>query len=132
MSNSIFKRLNILGQIFNSSSYASEGLTKEELSFIKGKGTKIILIHNNFQNATGAEQGRTAAINAIFHAKRLGVPNGKVLFANIEKFFEVYSEWIKAWVERIYTTYDRSGFYHDPVNGPFNQAFCQAVQENGC
>lgn len=65
---------------------ASEGLTKEEIQFIKEKGIKIILIYNNFRNAIGSKQGSTAAANAIFQAKRLGVPKGKVLFANIEKF----------------------------------------------
>ena len=109
---------------------ASEGLTREEISFIRAKGIKIILIYNNFQTATGSDQGRTAAANAIFNANRLGVPKGKVLFANIEKFFDVDAEWIKGWVERIYISGYRSGFYHDPVIGEFNQAFCKAVQEN--
>lgn len=109
---------------------SSEGLTKEEISFIKEKGIKIIPIYNDFRNAIGSLQGRTAAANAIFNAKRLGIPKGKVLFANIEKFFDVDAEWIKAWVDRIYISGYRSGFYHDPIKSEFNKAFCKAVQEN--
>lgn len=109
---------------------ASEGLTKEEISFIKSKGIKIVPIYNNFRRAIGIGPGRTAAANAIFHAKRLGAPKGTVIFANIEKFFEVDAEWIIAWVEKIYLSGYRTGFYHYPVTGHFNKAFCEAVQIN--
>lgn len=109
---------------------ASEGLTKEEIAFLHTKRIKIIPIYNNFRNATGTNQGRTAATNAIFNAKRLGVPKGKILFANIEKFFDVDAEWIKAWVDTIYISGYRSGFYHDPIKGAFSQAYCKAVEEN--
>lgn len=40
------------------------------------------------------------------------------------------AEWIKAWVDRIYISGYRSGFYHDPVKGGFTKAYCKAVQEN--
>lgn len=33
-------------------------------------------------------------------------------------------------LKEIYISGYRSGFYHDPVIGGFNDAFCQAVQEN--
>lgn len=41
---------------------------------IKEKGIKIILIYNDFLNAIGSIQGRTAAANAIINAKNFGVP----------------------------------------------------------
>lgn len=110
--------------------HVSEGLSIEEISFIKSKGIKILLIYNNFQNAIGLKQGQVAASNAIYHAKRFGAPKGTIIFANIEKFMDVDAEWIKAWVERIYISGYRSGFYNDPVHGDFNKAFCKAVQEN--
>ena len=109
---------------------ASEGLTKQEITLIRNKGVKVLPIYNNFRQATGYRQGEVAAQNAIFHARRLGIPSGTVLFANVEKFFIVDSGWIRGWVERIYKSGYRSGFYHDPVNGGFNSAFCQAITEN--
>jgi len=108
----------------------SEGLTLEEISFIRRKGVKLLPIYNSFQTAKGYEQGRKAANNAAFHARELGIPNGIPLFANVEQFFDIDDEWIQGWTEAIVTSGYRSGIYNDPVTGAFNQAFCNAVKEN--
>lgn len=109
---------------------ASEGLTKEEISFIRNKGVKLLPIFNNFKEATGYRQGRIAASNAVFNAKRLGIPEGIALFANVERFFEVDDEWIQGWTEAMFTSGYKSGIYKDPVSGNFNHAFCTASREN--
>jgi hypothetical protein len=108
----------------------SDGLTKEEISFIRSKGTKVLPIYNVFTEAIGYEKGRIAARNAIFNARRLGIPKDIVLFANVENFFEVNSEWIRGWVESLYPTGYRAGIYHDPVKGDFRTEYCKAVKEN--
>ncbi len=109
---------------------ASEGLTVTEINFLKNNGIKLMPIYNNFRTAVGHRQGAVAATNAIFYARRLGIRNGTVLFANIEKFFDCDAAWLIGWVETIYGSGYRPGFYHDPVTGSFNAAYCQAVQQS--
>jgi hypothetical protein len=108
----------------------SDGLTKEEISFIRSKGIKVLPIYNVFTEAVGYEKGRVAARNAVFNAKRLGIPTDIALFANVENFFEVDSTWIRGWVESLYPTGYRPGIYHDPVKGGFREAYCNAVKQN--
>src|SRR5690606_41788200 len=74
---------------------ASEGLSQQEIKFLRDKGIKIMPIYNVFQIAKGYQQGKEAAYNAVHHAMRLGFPKGIVIFANVERFFEVDHQWIK-------------------------------------
>lgn len=108
----------------------SEGLTREEMHFLKTKGIKVLPIFNNFKESVGRQAGGIAARNAIYNARRLGIRKGTVLFANVERFFEVDEEWLIGWVETIYTSQYRPGFYFDPMVGVFHQAFCKAAQVN--
>lgn len=120
----------VWGRYLNTIENVSEGLTKEEISFLKGKGIKILPIYNNFQAAVGMQAGRIAAQNAIFHAQRLGIPKGVFIFANVERFFDVDTDWIIGWAEMFYDSSYRPGIYHDPTEGAFNIAFCDAVAKN--
>jgi hypothetical protein len=108
----------------------SDGLTKEEIKFIRTKGIKILPIYNVFRSAVGYEKGQITARNAVFHARRLDIPTETVLFANVENFFEVDSAWIRGWVESLYPSGYRPGIYHDPVKGEFSAAYCNAVKED--
>lgn len=108
----------------------SEGLTAQEIASIQSKGVKLLPIYNSFQGAKGYIQGRTAAVSAVFHARRLGIPAGVPIFANIERFFQIDAEWIQGWTEEIVTSGYQSGIYNDPAEGGFNRAFCSAVKEN--
>jgi hypothetical protein len=108
----------------------SEGLTKQEISLIHSKGVRILPIYNDFREARGYLQGAAAANDAVYHAGRLGIPKGILLFANIEKFFPVDAEWIQGWTEGIHASGYYSGIYHDPVTGGFQEAFCNGAKEN--
>lgn len=108
----------------------SEGLTVQEISFIQSKGIKLLPVYNSFQEAKGYGQGRAAADDAAFHAEKLGIPKGIPLFANVERFFQADDEWIQGWTEAISASGYKSGMYHDPVAGGFNEAFCNAAKEN--
>ncbi len=108
----------------------SSGLTKEELSFIRGKGIKVLPIFTVISDTLGYEAGRVSARNAVFHARRLGIPKNTAIFANIEPLFQVDAQWIIGWVETLLPSGYRSGFYQYPVKGEFSQAYCQAVKEN--
>ncbi|MGI6730767.1 MAG: glycoside hydrolase domain-containing protein [Anaerovoracaceae bacterium] len=108
----------------------SEGLTREEISFIHSKGIRLLPIYNDFRAAEGFNQGRNAANNAVFYAQNLEIPLGIPIFANIERYFQIDKEWIQGWTGTILQAGYRSGFYNDPVTGNFNHAFCQAAKEN--
>lgn len=109
---------------------ASEGLTREEIQLLHNSGTKVLPIYNDFRRAVGENQGRVVAMTAVYHANRLGIRKGTPIFANIEKFFEVDSNWINGYVNYLYNTDYKPGFYHDPTEGNFAQAFCQASSNN--
>ena len=109
---------------------ASEGLTQEEVELLHNSGTKVMPIYNKFQEARGYRQGRVIAQNAAFHAKRIGVPKGVVLYANVERFFAVDEAWIRGYVDAMYNSDYKPGFYHDPVEGNFSREYCKAVANN--
>lgn len=109
---------------------ASEGVTNQELQFLHARGIKVLPIYNAFTDATTYSRGQIQARNAIFHARRLHVPKNIVLFANVERFFEVDEGWIRGWVDTMYPSGYRPGFYCDPVVGNFSAAFCAAASHN--
>jgi hypothetical protein len=108
----------------------SEGLTKKEIQFIHSKGMKLLPIFNFFDNAAGYEKGKIIGRNAIYHARRLGIPKDKVIFANIERYYDVDEAFIRGWVESLFSTGYRPGFFHDSVEGGFARTYCEAVQNN--
>lgn len=109
---------------------AAEGLTSNEISFLQQRGIKILPIYSAFTAATGYSKGQIHARNAIFHARRLKVPKNVVLFANIERFFAVDEGWIRGWIDAMYPSGYRPGFYFDPVQGNFSNAYCVAASQN--
>ncbi|MCD8511598.1 MAG: DUF1906 domain-containing protein [Bacillus sp. (in: Bacteria)] len=125
-----FGRPDLWGRYLNTIENVSEGLTREEIAFLKDRGIKVMPIYNNFRRAVGRAAGRVAAQNAIYNAQRLGIREGVFIFANVERFFEVDADWIIAWIERFYNSPYRPGIYHDPVEGPFNEAYCEAVRRS--
>lgn len=125
-----FSYPNYWGRYLTTVPNASEGLTKDEIQFMKSKGIKLMPIFNNFTESTGYREGQVAARNAIFHARRLEIPKGTPIFANVERFFAVDDAWIRAWVETLYPSGYLSGFYHDPTEGAFNDAFCEAANKD--
>jgi Domain of unknown function (DUF1906) len=108
----------------------SDGLTKEEITRLRNYGIKVMPVYNAFREAVGYANGQVAARNAVFHARRLGIPTNKVLFANIEDFFSVDASWIVAWVETMHPTGYRPGVYADLTKGDFASAYCEAIQAN--
>lgn len=118
------------GRYLTEISNVSDGLTKSEITFLRNRDIKVVPIYNKLKEAVGYTEGRAAAVNTLFHARRLGIPKNKVLFANIEDYFEVDEAWIRGWVEAMYPSGYRPGIYQDPVKGAFSAAYCEAVQNN--
>jgi hypothetical protein len=110
----------------------AEPLTKEEVSFLHGKGIKILLIHSAFkkEETMTYEQGVQIANEAIFYAERVGVPKGKIIFGDIEASYPVTEAWIRGFVHTFYPSGYRVGIYHDPINGAFSSAYCQAAKQD--
>lgn len=109
---------------------AAEGLTQIEIELLHNSGTKIIPIYSKLTAAIGSREGRTTAQNAVYHARRLGIPEGTIIFANVENSFEVDTDWILGYVEAMYPTGFKPGFYNDLIEGNFTSAYCQAVSQN--
>lgn len=107
-----------------------EALTKDEVQMLHHNGIRVIPIYSNFHHATGYRDGTVVAQNAIYLARRFGIPNGKVLFANLEKHFQIDEEWIRGFVDGLYSSGYKPGLYHDPVHGEFSAAYCAAVQND--
>ncbi|WP_205599184.1 glycoside hydrolase domain-containing protein [Oceanobacillus halotolerans] len=105
----------------------SDGLTKEEVNLLHENGVKILPIYNAYTRATGYRNGRVATANAIFHARRIGIPEGTFIFANTEKSFDIDEGWIRGWVDAMYPSGYRPGIYGSPDTDTFNQAYCTAV-----
>lgn len=118
------------GRYLTDISNVSRGLTKMEISFLKSYHIKVLPIYNVFDQAIGREKAVTAVRNAVFHARRLGIPKETAIFANVESFFSVDSEWLSGWTETMVSAGYRPGFYHDPLNGSFPAAYCEAVKKN--
>lgn len=108
----------------------SDGLSESEIGFLHRNGVRILPIYNDFSSATGYRNGRVAASNAIFHARRLGIPKAKFLFANTERTFEIDEAWIRGWVDAMYPSGYRPGIYADPSTIAFNRAYCTAASNN--
>lgn len=108
----------------------SDGLTKEEITYLHQKGIRVLPIYNVFRQATGYREGTVNAANTVYNMQLLGFPKGMFAFGNIEHFFQVDEAWIRGWVDRIYVSGYRPGLYHDPVKGEFSQAYCQAVKNS--
>lgn len=118
------------GRYLKTISGVSTGMTKNEIAFLRSKGTKILPIYNNFEVATGYRNGKVDATNAIFYARSLGIPKDTYIFANIEQMFKVDEGWIRGWVDTFYTSGFRPGFYAGPSQGEFSQAYCAAAEKD--
>ncbi len=109
---------------------AANGLTREEISLLRNSGTKIMAIYSNFTSATGERQGKTIAKNMIYHAKRLGFPKGKILFANIGRNFDMDPYWIYGYINTLHNSDYKAGIYFDPIKKSFQQVYCEAISKN--
>ncbi|MGJ7921094.1 glycoside hydrolase domain-containing protein [Neobacillus sp. LXY-4] len=109
---------------------AAEGLTRDEVRLIRNSGTKILPIYSNFTSAIGERQGRTVANNMIYQAKRLGIPKGKILFANVERHFSVDAAWITAFINTMFNSDYKAGIYFDPIERKFQQGYGEAIANN--
>lgn len=100
-----------------------EGLTRNEIEFLHQNETKLLPIYNDFHSATGENEGRVAGMYACYYAKRLGIQKGTPIFVNVERLSDIDSSWIKGYVRYLDDSDFPPGFYFDPTEGNFSNAF---------
>ncbi|WP_442594025.1 glycoside hydrolase domain-containing protein [Neobacillus sp. D3-1R] len=121
----------IWGRYIGTKDNVSSGLTKTEIDLLHSKKVKVLLIYNHFVDATGYENGKKEAKQAISLTAKLGIPKGKALFADIEPTYPVDSEFIKGWVDELSQSEYRAGIYglFNPEN-KLLAAYQNAVSNN--
>lgn len=104
--------------------------TANEVSFLHGGNQQgryiyILLIQNNIaENEPSYSQGISAAFNTQGALSLLGVPSGKVAFADIEDW-AMTSDWIRGWCDGMAQSQWGYGLYCTPSAVQSN--FCQAM-----
>ncbi|MGF2615040.1 DUF1906 domain-containing protein [Rossellomorea vietnamensis] len=131
--NSVLKRFGkplFWGRCLTTVQGASEGLSRVEIEFLRSRGTKLLPIYNNFSSATGFRSGMTSAVDAVSSARRMGIPTGVPIFANLEQALDVDAAWLRGWYEGIQSKGYTAGFYHDLSEETFKNSYSAAAKEN--
>lgn len=120
------------GRVITASQKASVALSEREAAFLHSKDIRILPIFDEVSGAIGFEKGTIAASNAVFHARKAGVPKEKALFANIGSLTDIDSEWLYGWTERVLASGYRPGCYYTFQNVQFFNSYCKmAAHDKG-
>ncbi|MDQ1143813.1 hypothetical protein QE429_000640 [Bacillus sp. SORGH_AS 510] len=121
----------VVGRYIGDKQDVSTGLTSEEVAFLKKQGIKILPIYNHFTDATTYQNGVEEAKGAIALAKELGIPEGVVIYADIEPKYPVDAEFIRGWVETISSSAYKPGIYGVFLDGKeLTNAYNEAIAKN--
>jgi hypothetical protein len=99
------------GRYLGTKEGVSAGLTTEEVEFLHNNGVQIILIYNQFTDATTFDKGVQEAEAAISLAEDIGAPEGVFIYADIEPSYPVDSDFILGWYDTIATSPYSPGIY---------------------
>ncbi|MGI8387317.1 glycoside hydrolase domain-containing protein [Robertmurraya sp. P23] len=109
--NENFGKPTVWGRYLGTIDGVSSGLTTEEVEYLHANGVKILLINNQFNNATGYENGVEQANIAISLAGELNAPEGVAIFADIEPNYPVDSAFIQGWFDTMMVSPYEPGIY---------------------
>ncbi|WP_165976219.1 glycoside hydrolase domain-containing protein [Bacillus salipaludis] len=101
----------VFGRYLETKEGISTGLTKKEADFLHKEGVKVIPIFNHFIDATGYKKGVSEAKEAIRYAKKIGIPKGTGIFADIEPKYPVDEGFIRGWVDTLHKSDYKPGIY---------------------
>ncbi|MDQ0232485.1 glycoside hydrolase domain-containing protein [Metabacillus malikii] len=114
--NDNFGNPKVWGRYLGDKEGVSKGITKEEWQLLNKNGIKVLLISNQFTDATTYEKGKAEAEQAIKLAKEVGSPEKSAIFADIEPDYPVDENFIVGWYETI-----SSSGYIPGIYGIFDQ-----------
>jgi len=109
--NENFGKPTVWGRYLGTIDGVSSGLTTEEVEYLHANGVKILLINNQFNNATGYENGVEQANIGISLAGELNAPEGVAIFADIEPNYPVDSAFIQGWFDTMMGSPYEPGIY---------------------
>ena len=109
-------------------------LTSAEVTYLHGKNCKIIPIFSGTKNCSNSNatqaQGNADGQLAVTAAKALSIPNGTVIYVDIESGYTPSSAWLQGYCDALWNgnpTYYTPGFYCDPTSASFTTPFNAAV-----
>ena len=121
----------VFGRYLRTKTGVSAGLTAKEAVFLHKQGIKIIPIFNHFTNATSYKNGAREAKEAIAYAKKIGMPKGTALFADIEPKYPVDEGFIRGWVDTLSASPYKPGIYGVFTNdNEISSAYKKAVAKD--
>lgn len=105
----------------------SSKISSAEAQYIHGQGLSILLIDDPNRAFTG---GAVDAQQALSQAHALAVPQGVAIFRDVEVSDPISSTYITAYVAAFAGSGYIPGFYENPINGAFANAYCGLVAAN--
>lgn len=121
----------VWGRYLETKEGVSAGLTTEEVQLLHDNGIRILVIYNNFEDATGYENGLQEAEQAVSFAQEIGVPEGVALFGDIEPTYPVDSAFIQGWYDGVANSPYTPGLYGVfESDAELTVAFNAAAEEN--
>ena len=106
--------------------YSSE-LSGTEAQYIHQQNLSILLIDDPNRAFTS---GATDAQQALAQAASLRVPQGVAIFRDVETSDPITSTYIAAYVAAFTGSGYIPGFYENPINGAFSDAYCSLVSSD--
>ncbi|MDV2686009.1 DUF1906 domain-containing protein [Alkalihalophilus lindianensis] len=101
----------VWGRYLGDKDDVSFGLTQEEVNLLQSNDIQILVIWNQFIDATGYDKGQSEANAAIEMARDFGVPEGVALFANVEPIYPIDAQFILGWHDAMSDSEYSSGIY---------------------
>ncbi|MFA9560548.1 glycoside hydrolase domain-containing protein [Evansella sp. AB-rgal1] len=121
----------VWGRYLGDKEGVSFGLTQEEVELFHENDIQILVIWNQFTDATGYDKGQSEAEAAINLARDFGIPEGVALFANVEPIYPIDTEFLLGWYDALQNSEYEAGVYgiFDPDRELY-VAFEAAAEEN--
>lgn len=106
-------RIGFWGRYLGTGGGAAVPLSATEAQVLHEMGVAIAPIYNDVvQTDLGTQvQGETAARDAVLRSRALGIPQGVVIFADIEHGWPITGEWLYGWAHALAAESYRPGVY---------------------
>src|SRR5699024_4828665 len=96
-----FGKPKVIGRYLGDVEDVSVGLDQDEVKYLHHHDMKVVVVYNHLSDATGHDQGVEHAEKAIELAKEIDMPEGVVIFGDIEPDFSIDSPFIEGWYKTL-------------------------------